>query len=67
MRKSILAILSIICFTATNAQLTKADEQKLNDLLKQMTIEEKVGQMTQVTFAAAFTYSMFLVAAIPMF
>jgi beta-glucosidase len=51
MRKSILAILSIICFTATNAQLTKADEQKLNDLLKQMTIEEKVGQMTQVTFA----------------
>src|SRR6187402_2358424 len=51
MRKSILAILSIICFTITNAQLTKADEQKLNDLLKQMTIEEKVGQMTQVTFA----------------
>ena len=51
MRKSILVILSIICFTVTNAQLTKADEQKLNDLLKQMTIEEKVGQMTQVTFA----------------
>ena len=51
MRKSILAILTIICFTTTNAQLTKADEQKLNDLLKQMTIEEKVGQMTQVTFA----------------
>jgi len=51
MRKSILAILSVICFITTNAQLTKADEQKLNDLLKQMTIEEKVGQMTQVTFA----------------
>src|SRR6478752_10186263 len=51
MRKSILAILSVILFTTTNAQLTKADEQKLNDLLKQMTIEEKVGQMTQVTFA----------------
>src|SRR6187401_716722 len=51
MRKSILAILCVICFTITNAQLTKADEQKLNDLLKQMTIEEKVGQMTQVTFA----------------
>src|SRR6187549_3286373 len=51
MRKSILAILSIICFTITNAQLTKADEQKLNDLLRQMTIEEKVGKMTQVTFA----------------
>ena len=51
MRKSILAILTVICFNTTNAQLTKADEQKLNDLLKQMTIEEKVGQMTQVTFA----------------
>jgi beta-glucosidase len=51
MRKSILAILSVACFITTNAQLTKADEQKLNDLLKQMTIEEKVGQMTQVTFA----------------
>ena len=51
MRKLILAILSVVCFIATNAQLTKADEQKLNDLLKQMTIEEKVGQMTQVTFA----------------
>src|SRR6187397_719097 len=51
MRKSILAILSVICFITANAQLTKADEQKLNDLLKQMTIEEKVGQMTQVTFA----------------
>ena len=51
MRKSILAILSVICLTTTNAQPTKADEKKLNDLLKQMTIEEKVGQMTQVTFA----------------
>ncbi|TMI96813.1 MAG: beta-glucosidase [Bacteroidetes bacterium] len=51
MRKSILAIIAFTCVTATNAQLTKADEQKLNDLLKQMTIEEKVGQMTQVTIA----------------
>jgi beta-glucosidase len=51
MRKLILTILSVICVTATNAQLTKADEQKLNNLLKQMTLEEKVGQMTQVTFA----------------
>jgi beta-glucosidase len=51
MRKSLLAILSVICLSTANAQLTKAEEQKLNDLLKQMTIEEKVGQMTQVTIA----------------
>ncbi|HEV8273127.1 MAG TPA: glycoside hydrolase family 3 N-terminal domain-containing protein [Chitinophagaceae bacterium] len=51
MGKSILAILAVIGVIASNAQLTKADEQKLNALLKQMTLEEKVGQMTQVTFA----------------
>src|SRR6185295_12685226 len=51
MRNLLLAIFAITCITTTNAQLTKADEQKLNDLLKKMSIEEKVGQMTQVTFA----------------
>jgi len=51
MRKLILAILSFVFVTTINAQLTKEDEQKLNSLLKQMTVEEKVGQMTQVTFA----------------
>ena len=51
MRNFLLAILAILCVTTINAQLSKADEQKINDLLKQMTLEEKVGQMTQVTFA----------------
>src|SRR4030095_8255164 len=51
MRNLLLAILATVCVTSINAQLSKADEQKINDLLKQMTLEEKVGQMTQVTFA----------------
>ena len=51
MRNLLLAIFAILCVTTINAQLSKADEQKINDLLKQMTLEEKVGQMTQVTFA----------------
>jgi beta-glucosidase len=47
----LLTGLALIFLTAANAQLTREDETKLNNLLKQMTLEEKVGQMTQVTFA----------------
>lgn len=41
------AILSLAAIT----QNSKTDVQKVEDLLKQMTLEEKVGQMTQVTMA----------------
>jgi beta-glucosidase len=37
--------------TATTAQQNKSDVQKAEAILKQMTLEEKVGQMTQVTLA----------------
>ena len=43
----IASIISISCI----AQQTKTDSQKAETLLKQMTLEEKVGQMTQVTLA----------------
>jgi len=51
MTKLVLFILSLICIISVTAQLTPAEDKKLNELLKQMTLEEKVGQMTQVTFA----------------
>jgi beta-glucosidase len=41
------AILSLAAITQHN----KTDVQKVDELLKQMTLEEKVGQMTQVTMA----------------
>ena len=37
--------------TVTTAQQNKSDVQKAAAILKQMTLEEKVGQMTQVTLA----------------
>ena len=37
--------------TVTTAQQNKSDVQKATAILKQMTLEEKVGQMTQVTLA----------------
>src|SRR5215510_2218194 len=45
--------LSLVLLALLNIVLLKAqtDEQKAAALLKQMTLEEKVGQMTQVTFA----------------
>lgn len=54
-RASVAFCLLIICLQVsvaqTSAQQTAADVQKVNALLKQMTLEEKVGQMTQVTLA----------------
>ncbi len=45
----------ILVFTALllsgNLILAQTDEQKASSLLKKMSLEEKVGQMTQVTFA----------------
>ncbi len=50
MKKIIL--LCLLCFSLKmNAQNKNADRQKVDALVKQMTLEEKVGQMTQVTLA----------------
>jgi beta-glucosidase len=51
MKKIFSVMLAVLSYVTVNAQLSKEDEAKLNSLLKQMTLEEKVGQMTQVTFA----------------
>jgi beta-glucosidase len=42
----------IIGITNLSAQLNSANEAKINALLKQMTLEEKVGQMAQVAIDA---------------
>ena len=41
-------IASIFSFHFANAQLNASTESKINRLLKEMTLEEKVGQMAQV-------------------
>lgn len=50
MRKLAIALLAVFVTASTFAQ-TPAEKQKIESLLKQMTLEEKVGQMTQVTLA----------------
>lgn len=50
MKILLLPALSCVFFFSANAQ-TAAEIQKADALLKQMTLEEKVGQMTQVTLA----------------
>lgn len=45
-----LLLIAVLSLSAIN-QNSKTVEQKVEDLLKQMTLEEKVGQMTQVTLA----------------
>ena len=51
MKKLITVLIGIIFSVTTFAQQTKIDLQKVETLLKQMTLEEKVGQMTQVRLA----------------
>ena len=51
MKKLILVFAAVSVSILTFAQQNKTDLQKAEALLKQMTIEEKVGQMTQVTLA----------------
>ena len=45
-----LILSCIVCF-ASNAQLNNSIDTKVNQLLKQMTLDDKIGQMTQVTLA----------------
>ena len=51
MKKFITGIIAVTMSVAAIAQQNKTDLQKAESLLKQMTLEEKVGQMTQVTLA----------------
>ena len=46
----VLMMCCMICST-TNAQVKNDIDAKVNQLLKQMTLEDKIGQMTQVTLA----------------
>src|SRR6478735_7328678 len=48
MKKLLLLIVILFYYMQVSAQ---TDLQKVEALIKKMTIEEKVGQMTQVTFA----------------
>ena len=50
--KRIIFLITALCFLyQMNAQNKNANLVKAQALIKQMTLEEKVGQMTQVTFA----------------
>lgn len=49
--KHIAALFVVSLFSVLTFGQTPAQMQQVNTLLKQMTLEEKVGQMTQVTFA----------------
>ena len=51
MKKSLLLLILLSASTTLMAQqaLNPAIEKKVDDLLKQMTLEEKVGQMAQVS------------------
>jgi beta-glucosidase len=44
----------VFCFIAVSAQ-TPAERQKAETLLRQMTLDEKIGQMTQVTLGVVST------------
>ena len=45
-------LLILFCIMGAYAQLTaQTDQQKAESIIKKMTLEEKVGQMTQVTLA----------------
>lgn len=63
--KKLLIIFLLISYNQLFAQLKIADSIRLENLLKEMTLEEKIGQMTQYTgnifadtptFTAAFKY-----------
>lgn len=51
MKKLLLVAFLCFSFFSVIAQISKADQDKVTALIKKMTLEEKVGQMTQVTIA----------------
>ncbi|MEP6584227.1 MAG: glycoside hydrolase family 3 N-terminal domain-containing protein, partial [Ginsengibacter sp.] len=46
---TIFFIFSVLCISKTQAQVNKSNEAKIAAMIKQMTTEEKVGQMAQVS------------------
>src|SRR5579872_3969820 len=50
----ILCLAALICTAPAPAQ-TPAERRKAEDLLRRMTLEEKIGQMTQVTLGVVST------------
>ena len=55
MNKIISFCIAITTFAVATAQQNNADIKKVDALIKQMTLEEKVGQMTQVTLGVVGT------------
>ena len=55
MNKIISFCIAITTFAVATAQQNNADIKKADALIKQMTLEEKVGQMTQVTLGVVGT------------
>ncbi len=55
MNKIISFCIAITTFAIATAQQNNADIKKVDALIKQMTLEEKVGQMTQVTLGVVGT------------
>ncbi|MGF2410936.1 MAG: glycoside hydrolase family 3 N-terminal domain-containing protein [Ferruginibacter sp.] len=53
MKKNLVLILIAGCMLCTtiNAQVNNSYDARISQLLKQMTLEDKIGQMTQVTLA----------------
>lgn len=47
--KKLIGIFLLISFNQTIAQLSTSDSIKLEELISEMTLEEKIGQMTQYT------------------
>jgi beta-glucosidase len=55
MKRNSLLILGLLLFHHSFSQITSSDRQRAETLLKQMTVDEKIGQMTQVTMAVVAT------------
>ena len=55
MKRNSLLILGLLLFHQSFSQITSSDRQRAEALLKQMTVDEKIGQMTQVTMAVVAT------------
>src|SRR6478609_9481825 len=55
MKKPAILFLGLLLSLISYAQKTNSDQQKAEALLKQMTLDEKIGQMTQVTLGVVGT------------
>ncbi|HEX4851849.1 MAG TPA: glycoside hydrolase family 3 N-terminal domain-containing protein, partial [Puia sp.] len=51
MKRLSLCLVAICCLAISLAQTPEQIKQQVDALIKQMTLDEKVGQMTQVTMA----------------